>query len=95
MQLRSQDISMSYWDYRLLEILYKKQKIQREQIHIIVDNTINELLFELAQQSNFVTISCERNQKVVLETPMNFIPLAVIISSSNREVHLSTRTLSL
>lgn len=72
MQLRSQDISMSYWDYRLLEILYKKQKIQREQIHIIVDNTINELLFELAQQSNFVTISCERNQKVVLETPMSF-----------------------
>ncbi|WP_414753358.1 response regulator [Anabaena sp. CCY 9910] len=72
MQLRPQDISMNYWDYRLLEILYKKQKIQREQIHNIVDNTINELLFELAQQSNFVSISCERNQKVILETPMSF-----------------------
>src|SRR6476660_7026880 len=27
LQLRMQDISIDYWDYRLLEILYKKQKI--------------------------------------------------------------------
>ncbi|MBD2344834.1 response regulator [Anabaena subtropica] len=72
MQLRKQDISMNYWDYRLLEILYKKQKIQREQIQAIVENTITELLFDLAQQSNFVSVSCDRNQKVILETPMSF-----------------------
>lgn len=72
MQLRKQDISISYWDYRLLEILYKRQKIQREQIHAIVENTITELLFDLAQQSNFISVSCDRNQQVVLETPMSF-----------------------
>jgi chemotaxis family two-component system response regulator PixG len=72
LQLRQQDISMSYWDYRLLEILYKKQKIQREQVHAVVENTITELLFDLAQQSNFISVSCDRNQQVVLETPMSF-----------------------
>ncbi|RCJ19666.1 two-component system response regulator [Nostoc minutum NIES-26] len=72
MQLRQQDISISYWDYRLWEILYKKQKIQREQINTIVENTIAELLFDLAQQTNFVAGSCDRNQEVILETPMSF-----------------------
>lgn len=72
MQLRKQDISINYWDYRLLEVLYKRQKIQREQIHAIVENTITELLFDLAQQSNFISVSCDRNQQVVLETPMSF-----------------------
>lgn len=72
MQLRQQDLSINYWDYRLLEILYKKQKIQREQIHAIVENTIAELLFELAQQTAFVPVSCDRNQEVILETPMSF-----------------------
>ncbi|WP_179047917.1 response regulator [Nostoc sp. TCL26-01] len=72
MQLRQQDISTNYWDYRLLEILYKKQKIQREQIHAFVESSITELLFDLAQQSNFHTIMGERSQKVILETPMSF-----------------------
>jgi chemotaxis family two-component system response regulator PixG len=72
LQLRRQDISMDYWDYRLLEILYKKQKIQREQIHAIVENTIAELLFDLAQKTDFVSVSCDRKQEVILETPMSF-----------------------
>ncbi|YAF98431.1 MAG: response regulator [Nodularia sp. CChRGM 3473] len=72
MQLRSYDISIDYWDYRLLEILYKKQIIQREQIHAIVENTIAELLFDLAKQTDFVSASCDRSQEVILETPMSF-----------------------
>ena len=72
LQLRLQDLSIDYWDYRLLEILYKKQKIQREQINSIVDNTITELLFDLAMQGNFASISCNRSQEVILEAPMSF-----------------------
>ncbi|MEH1965676.1 response regulator [Nostoc sp.] len=72
LQLRLQDLSIDYWDYRLLEIFYKKQKIQREQINSIVDNTITELLFDLALQGNFASISCNRSQEVILETPMSF-----------------------
>lgn len=81
MQLRQQDIANDYWDYRLLEILYKKQKLQREQVNAIVENTLAEILFDLAQQTNFVSVSCdadgtapraERNQEVILETPMSF-----------------------
>ncbi|WP_414574767.1 response regulator [Anabaena sp. CCY 9402-a] len=71
-QLRKQDVATNYWDYRLLEVLYKKQKIQREQIHAIVENTLAELLFDLAQQTKFVAVKCDRNQGVILETPMSF-----------------------
>ncbi|UKO99821.1 response regulator [Nostoc sp. UHCC 0870] len=71
-QLRKQDVATNYWDYRLLEILYKKQKIQREQIHAIVENTLAELLFDLAQQTKFVAVECDRNQEAILETPMSF-----------------------
>ncbi|MFN6460230.1 MAG: response regulator [Nostoc sp. DedVER02] len=70
--LRSQDVSVDYWDYRLLEIFHKKQKIQREQIQSIAENTITELLFDLALQGNFASISCNRDQEVILETPMSF-----------------------
>ncbi|MDZ8183601.1 MAG: response regulator [Nostoc sp. ChiSLP02] len=72
LQLRSQDISIDYWDYRLIEILYKKQKIQREQIQSIAENTISELLFDLALQANFASVTCNRTQEVILETPMSF-----------------------
>jgi two-component system, chemotaxis family, response regulator PixG len=72
LQLNLQDLSIDYWDYHLLEIFYKKQKIQREQINSIVDNTIAELLFDLALQGNFASISCNRSQDVILETPMSF-----------------------
>jgi len=72
MQLRSEDISIDYWDYRLLEVLHEKQKIKREQINSVVEHTITELLFDLAQQSNFTSISCDRNQEVILEAPMSF-----------------------
>ncbi|MBC1219135.1 response regulator [Nostoc sp. UCD121] len=70
--LRSQDVSIDYWDYRLLEIFYKKQKIQREQIQSIAESTIAELLFDLALQGNFASITCTRSQEVILETPMSF-----------------------
>ncbi|MEH2126380.1 response regulator [Nostoc sp.] len=72
LQLREQDLSIDYWDYKLIEVFYKKQKIQREQIQSIAENTIAELLFDLALQGNFASLSCNRNQEVILETPMSF-----------------------
>ncbi|BAZ10271.1 response regulator receiver protein [Calothrix sp. NIES-4071] len=71
-QLRAEDTQIDYWDYRLLEVLHEKQKIKREQINSIVESTIAELLFDLAQQANFTPISSDRNQDVILETPMSF-----------------------
>ncbi len=72
MQFRQEDIAIRYWDYRLLEILYKRQKIQREEIQSIVESTITELLFDLAQHTDFVSVSCDHNQDIILETPMSF-----------------------
>ena len=71
-RLNSQDVSIDYWDYRLLEILFKKQKIQREQIHNIVENTIAELFFDLAQEADFTAVTCNRSQQVILDMPMSF-----------------------
>jgi two-component system, chemotaxis family, response regulator PixG len=72
LHLRLQDVSIDCWDYRLLEKFYKAQKIQREQINSITENTIVELLFDLALQGNFASISYNRSQGVILETPMSF-----------------------
>ncbi|MEM7726771.1 MAG: response regulator [Cyanobacteria bacterium P01_A01_bin.45] len=71
-KLRSEDISFNYWDYRILEMLHEKQKIRRDQINAIVEHTIGELLFDLAQQANFTSISSDRSQEVILEAPMSF-----------------------
>ncbi len=70
-QLRDEDVSVEYWDYRLLEILHKRQKIKPEQIKAIVENTIAELLFDITQQTNFTAVNCDRNQQVILEAPMS------------------------
>jgi two-component system, chemotaxis family, response regulator PixG len=80
LNLRREDVEINYWDYRILEILYKRQKIDREQIHNFVENTIAELLFDVAQQTNFVAATCDRNQEVVLETPMSFTSANVFMS---------------
>ncbi|MBE9213533.1 response regulator [Plectonema cf. radiosum LEGE 06105] len=74
MELNSTEISISndYWDYRLLEILHEKQKIKREYINSVVERTIAELLFDLAQQAHFNQIQCDRSADVILEAPMSF-----------------------
>jgi len=74
MQLNSKDLSTSndYWDYKLLEVLHEKQKIKREHINSVVEKTIAELLFDLAQQAHFNQIQCDRINDVILEAPMSF-----------------------
>ncbi|MTJ09750.1 MULTISPECIES: response regulator [unclassified Anabaena] len=72
MRCRYEDIAIDYWDYNLLNILYKRQKIQREKIHAIVESTIAELFFDLAQELDFSSITCSRSQQVILEMPMSF-----------------------
>lgn len=69
---RSEDFSIDYWDYSLLDILYKRQKIQREQIQAIVENTIAEIFFDLAQEVDFASVTCHLSQDVVLDMPMSF-----------------------
>jgi chemotaxis family two-component system response regulator PixG len=69
--LHSQEVSIDDWDYRLLDSLYKQQKIKREQMIAVIENTIAELLFDIAQQANFYSISCDRNQEIILEAPIS------------------------
>jgi two-component system, chemotaxis family, response regulator PixG len=71
-RLNPESLSIEYWDYRLLEALYKKQRIQREPIQTIVENTIAELFFDLAQEADLTTVTCHRSQQVILDMPMSF-----------------------
>ncbi|WP_026732345.1 response regulator [Fischerella sp. PCC 9605] len=73
MQLCSQDVSIDYWDYRLLESLYAQQKIKREQMNAVVENTIAELLFDLVQQANFSSVNSDRNQEIILPASTNLV----------------------
>ncbi|MBD2664848.1 response regulator receiver protein [Richelia sinica FACHB-800] len=72
LRFRGEDVAFDHWDYHLLEILHKRQKIQREQIHAIVESTIAELCFDLAQEFDFSQVTCDRSQEVILEAPMSF-----------------------
>ncbi|MEM7725205.1 MAG: response regulator [Cyanobacteria bacterium P01_A01_bin.45] len=69
---KSEDVSFDYWDYILLQRLHEKQKIQRQQVNLIVESTIAELLFDIAQQANFTEVTSDRTHDVILEAPMNF-----------------------
>ncbi|MFM2060653.1 MAG: hypothetical protein RLZZ507_323 [Cyanobacteriota bacterium] len=69
---RYEDFAIDYWDYNILDILYKRQKIQREQIQAIVENTIAELFFDLAQEVDFASVTCNLSQEVILDMPMSF-----------------------
>jgi two-component system, chemotaxis family, response regulator PixG len=72
MLLRLENGAVDYWDYRLLLVLLQRQKLTREQIKVIVENTIAELLFDVVQQANCVSLSCDRSHDVTLETPISF-----------------------
>ncbi|TFI54239.1 response regulator [Mastigocladus laminosus UU774] len=73
-QMRSQfmDLSIDYWDYQILETLYSQQKINREKVNAITENTINELLFDVIQEAKHSEIHYERQQQVILNSPMSF-----------------------
>ncbi|MBD2198174.1 MULTISPECIES: response regulator [Calothrix] len=79
-RLSAKELELDYWDYRLLEILYKKQKIQREQINTVVENTIAELFFDLAQEAHFTSVTCHRSQQVILEMPMSFTSADIFLT---------------
>ncbi|MBD2295273.1 response regulator [Anabaena sphaerica FACHB-251] len=66
----AEDILVDYWDYLLLENLFATQKIRQQQINNIVESTITEVLFDLAQQTNSSSLSFERNQEMILKSPL-------------------------
>ncbi len=69
---RSEDFAIDYWDYNLLDILFKRQKIQREQIQAVVEHTIAEIFFDIAQEVDFDRVTCNLTNDVVLDMPMSF-----------------------
>ncbi len=96
MVLRSQEMTVEHWDYLLLETLYKTEKVSREQVNDVVDSTITEILFDLAQQIHFGNVECDafgigeslqRNQKVILDAPMSFSSTDVSLRNMRESWH--------
>jgi chemotaxis family two-component system response regulator PixG len=71
-KLSASDVTIKHWDYQLLRKLHQEKQVKREQINIIAENTISEVLFDLLQQGNSASFSCDRNQEVILDTAINF-----------------------
>jgi chemotaxis family two-component system response regulator PixG len=65
--LREEEILIDYWDYLLLENLYHKEEISQTQFNDFVVKTIEEQLFDLAQQINVSGLSWERQQDTILK----------------------------
>jgi len=65
-QLFSENTLLDYWDYFLLKRLYQTQKIEFKQVNAIVKSTISELLFDLAQETDFQSLSYDYNEEVIL-----------------------------
>jgi two-component system, chemotaxis family, response regulator PixG len=96
MVLRSQDTTIKHWDYLLLETLHKTGKINREQVNDVVDSTITEILFDLAQQIHFGNVECDafgitenvqRNQETILDAPMSFSSTDVSLRNMRESWH--------
>ncbi|OKH12744.1 two-component system response regulator [Fischerella major NIES-592] len=85
-QVRSHfiDLSRDYWDYRVLETLYSQQKINREQVNTITESTIHELLFDLIQQANYSVINYERQQQIILNSPMSFTNVQMALQEAQQ-----------
>ncbi len=73
LHLTSEHILIGYWDYRLLETLYGKQQISQKQFNAIVENTISELLFDLAQQTSFASLSWHLHPEVLIDAPISLM----------------------
>ncbi|BAY28764.1 response regulator receiver protein [Nostoc carneum NIES-2107] len=74
-QLQIPDIAKDYWDYIFLEYLYQQQKNQKL-IDSIIENTLAEILFDLAQQIYIAPLSYELKPEVMPKIP--------VITTSNK-----------
>jgi two-component system, chemotaxis family, response regulator PixG len=75
-QLTQENLKVDFWDYQLLSILYKTQKINQEHASAIVLNTIDELLFDLTQLSLVMVTNSARYPSNILEaivTPLGTV----------------------
>ncbi|MTJ49624.1 PleD family two-component system response regulator [Dolichospermum sp. UHCC 0259] len=66
LQLFSENTLLDYWDYFSLKKLYQTQKIDSKQVNAIVSSTISELLFDLAQETDFQSLSYDYSEEIIL-----------------------------
>jgi two-component system, chemotaxis family, response regulator PixG len=76
LRFRAAELDNHYWDYKVLNILHKRKKIEVETVVKVLDNSLDELLFEIIQQVETLPeessslISCFRDEKELIDTPI-------------------------
>ncbi|AKG22654.1 response regulator [Calothrix sp. 336/3] len=88
--LSSQDFSKEIWDYQSLYFLLEQKQIKREQFNDIVENTISELLFDIAYQSYLTSLEFERDSKIILDTPITFTSADISLRNMKKAWQLWT-----
>ncbi|MDX2273295.1 MAG: response regulator [Cyanobacteriota bacterium] len=69
--------AMRCWDYHFLTFLVRRQRITREQVVAIIDQTVGEVLFDVLQaEANGLTVITDRQES--LDTPLTVINVEVV-----------------
>lgn len=55
-RLTATDLDVEYWDYKLLTLLYGREEIDSKQVDVVAQAIIAEILFDLAQQTNLLSV---------------------------------------
>jgi two-component system, chemotaxis family, response regulator PixG len=89
-RLTANDVEVEYWDYKLLTLLYGREEIDSKQVETVAENIIVEVLFDIAQNTNLLTVqgaacNCARNPKITLDLPINFVNTNVFIQRMEKE----------
>ena len=58
------------WDYHVLTLLHKQQRLQLKQILAVVESTISEVFFDVSQQAVTSQLSYNRHQNYILYAPL-------------------------
>lgn len=85
LRFRASELNQNYWDYKVLNILHKRKKIEVETVVSIVDNTLEEILFEIIQQAETgsqtgLSLACFRDEQELIDAP-------ITISSAEKFAH--------
>ncbi len=69
-EFRESDLVQPQWDYQILRILRQRQEVNMEQIAAIVEGTISEIVFDIAQQTFTTALRAYRDDSSIIESPL-------------------------
>lgn len=73
------------WDYHILTVLLKRQKITEEQAVAVIESSITEVLFDITQQAGLAALTSAINQQSVLDDPLTSIDVEKVLRQAHQD----------